>query len=119
MPQERAPKSKRVGLKRITEEFLGIVFSYDYSKSKKKIGVQREREIEGGNQGLQQSSGNHLRPHQDPRHRRHLGAGRDSRRGSGPARNYPRSQDVDWVRGVEESFQRGKVFPENFKEVVK
>lgn len=52
MPQERATKSKRVGLKRIAEEFLGLVFTYDYSASKKKIGVQREREIEAEIRGF-------------------------------------------------------------------
>jgi hypothetical protein len=41
-----------VGLKRVVEEFLGLVFSYDYSSSKKKIGVQREREIEAEIRGF-------------------------------------------------------------------
>lgn len=53
---ERAPTSKRAGVKKIVEEFLGLVFSFDFDNynetHKKNLGVQREREIQAEIRGF-------------------------------------------------------------------
>lgn len=49
---DRAPTSQRRGVRAIVEDFLGLVFTYDYEAAKKKPGVQREREIEAEIRGF-------------------------------------------------------------------
>lgn len=53
---ERVVKSKQVGVKACVQEFLGLVFSFDYDdynkRKRKPMGVQREREIEAEIRGF-------------------------------------------------------------------
>lgn len=43
---ERAPKSKRIAAPAIIEQFLSMVFDYDFANAPRKLSQAKEREIE-------------------------------------------------------------------------